>query len=206
MNDPLLVNKILGALLAAALIFFGLPQVAKAILGGGAHHGAGHGELKLAYPIDYKKESGGKEPAPAVDFATLLAGASADAGKRRSAICASCHSFEKGGANQQGPGLWNVVGSAVASHSGFNYSGALKGLGGEWTYERLSEFLASPQKYAPGTAMSFAGIAKPEQRAELIAYLRSLSDSPIPLPAAAAPAAEAAPAEPVAAEAPSAPG
>lgn len=197
MNDPLFVNKVVSALLAAALLFFGLPQIAKAVLGGGAHHGA-HGELKLAYPIDYKAEQGGKSEAAAVDLATLLANANPDAGKRRSAICASCHSFEKGGANQQGPGLWNVVGAPVGSHAGFGYSGALKGLGGQWTFERLDEFLKSPQKYAPGTAMSFAGIAKPEQRAELIAYLRTLSDSPAPLPEPPAPAAEAAPADPAA--------
>lgn len=194
MNDPLFSNKVASALLASLLIFFGLPQFAKAVLGGEGHEG-GHGELKLAYPIEYQKEaapSGSAEAGP--DFATLLASASADAGKRRAAICTSCHNFEKAGANQQGPGLWGVVGRPVASHGGFNYSGALKGLGGQWSFERLNEFLTSPQKYAPGTAMTFAGIAKADQRAEVIAFLRTLSDSPLPLPAPAAPAAEAAPA------------
>jgi cytochrome c len=214
MNDPLFANKIVSALLAAALLFFGLPQIAKAVLRGGAHHGA-HGELKLAYPIDYTKGSDAAGPAAAVDFATLLATANPDAGKRRAAICTSCHSFEKGGANQQGPGLWGVVGGPVAAHAGFSYSGALKGLGGAWTFDRLNEYLTNPQKYAPGTAMSFAGIAKAEQRAEVIAYLASLSDSPIALPEPPAPAAETAPADaapdnppddPPAAEADAAPG
>ncbi len=195
MKDPLFVNKIFGALLASALIFFGLPQLANAVLGGAPHHGKPH-EVHFAYAPELKLEgSGHGGEAAAVDFGALLAAASPDAGKRRTALCASCHTFEKGGANMQGPNLYGVVGAPVASHAGFNYSSALKAFGGTWTYERLNAFIQSPQKAVAGTAMSFAGIAKAEQRAEVLAYLRSLSDSPMdfPAPAAAAAAADDAP-------------
>jgi cytochrome c len=193
MNDPLFFNKVAGALLAAALLYFGIPQLGNAVLGKGGHHGAGH-ELKLAYPIEFAKEGGGATgPQPVADLGTLLAAASPDAGKRRVGLCTSCHNFEKGGADMQGPHLWDVVGRPIASAAGFKYSAALSGMGGAWTYEQLDRFLQSPQKAAPGTAMSFAGIAKAEQRAEILAYLRSLSDTPVDFPAPAAPVAGEAP-------------
>jgi cytochrome c len=192
MQDPLFVNKIFGAILASALIFFGLPQLANAVLGGGGHHGKHH-EVKFAYAPELKLEAGQSNgDSASADLGTLLAAANPDGGKRRTALCASCHSFEKGGPNLQGPNLYGVVGAPVANHAGFTYSAALKAFGGAWTYERLNEFLKQPQKAVPGTAMSFAGIAKPEQRAEVLAYLRTLSDAPVDFPApAAAPAAAA---------------
>ncbi|MEQ1929087.1 MAG: cytochrome c family protein [Parvularculaceae bacterium] len=187
MQDPLFGNKIASALLAAALLFFGLPQLANAVFGGG-HHSAGH-ELHFAYAPEFKLDGGaGAAPAAVADLGTLLAGASADAGKRRIALCASCHTFEKAGANLQGPNLWAVVGRPVASHEGFTYTSAMKAHGGAWTYERLYDYIHTPQKTVPGTAMSFAGIAKAEQRAEVLAYLRTLSDQPVDFPAPAAPA------------------
>jgi cytochrome c len=190
MEDPLFGNKLAGALLAAALIFFGLPQIANAVLGGGAHHGKHH-EVKFAYAPEFKVDGGGAGPVEEVDFATLLGAANPDAGKRRVALCTSCHTFEKGGANLQGPNLWGIVGAPVANHAGFAYTAAMKAHGGEWTLDRLYDYLQAPQKVVPGTSMSFAGIAKPAQRAEVVAYLRTLSDAPVPLPAPkeAAPAA-----------------
>lgn len=196
MNDPLFGNKVAGAVLASMLLFFGLPQLADALLGGGATHGGHAKELKLAYPIEFKAEGGGSTgPAAVADLGALLAAASPDAGKRRAALCTSCHNFEKGGANLQGPNLWGLVGRTVGASADFNYSSAIKGLGGAWSFERLNDYIASPAKYAPGTAMSFAGIPKAEQRAELLAYLASLADSPVPFPAPAEVAATGAKSE-----------
>ena len=96
--------------------------------------------------------------------------------------CAACHTFEQGGANGVGPNLWGVVGADIATHAGFSYSAALQALEGEWTYEALNHFIESPASYAPGTAMSFRGLSDEAQRFDLIAYLHSLSDNPLPFP------------------------
>jgi len=187
MKDPLFFNKIAAAGLVALLLFFGLPQLATALRGG--HHGGAHEEGAHPfpqYPIAYAAgDSASGEAAAPVDFTTLLAAADPKAGERRAGLCKSCHSFEKGGANGTGPNLWGVVGGAVASHAGYNYSGALKAAGGEWTFDRLSAFLENSQAYVPGTAM-VQRFPKAEQRAELIAFLNTVSDSPLPLPAASA--------------------
>ncbi len=199
MQDPMFFNKIAAAMLVALLLFFGLPQIAIALRGG--HHGGGH-EAEDAhpfpqYPIAYASDgAAGGEAAVPVDFATLLAAADPKAGERRAALCKSCHTFDKGGANGTGPNLWGVVNRAVASHEGFNYSGALKAAGGAWTFDRLSAFLENSQGYIPGSAM-VQRFPKAEQRAELLVYLNTLSDSPAALPTPAAPAEETA-AEPAA--------
>lgn len=127
-----------------------------------------------------------KEPEPETPFPVLLAQADPKVGEKLSSRCKACHSFEQGGANKVGPNLWGTVGKDIATHEGFNYSGALTDLEGEWDFEKLNGFLESPRDYAPGTKMSFAGLRKPEDRAAIIAYLRSLSDNPVPLPEAPA--------------------
>lgn len=148
-------------------------------------------------------EAGGETGAPAaeaVSIATLLASADAANGEKVFKKCAACHTTENGGANKVGPNLWNIVNRPMATHEGFSYSGAMKEFsqGGSvvWDYDHLNHFLLSPKGYIKGTAMGFAGDKKDNERADLIAYLRTLSDSPAPLPEAdAAPAAgEAAPA------------
>ena len=130
-------------------------------------------------------ETGGQQAAtpPGGGIADLLKSADAAAGEKAAAKCKACHSFEKGGPNKVGPNLWDIVGNKQA-HLGdaFKYSDAVKGLGGEWTYDELDKFLTSPKEYAPGTKMVFPGLKKPEERASVIAYLRTLSDSPKPLP------------------------
>lgn len=194
MNDPLLSNKIAAAVLTALLLIFGLPQLAKALFGGG-HHGGGEGELHLAYGGDLDLGAGAApaEEAPKIDLGTLLANASASGGERRAALCKSCHTFDEGGANGTGPNLWGIVGREVGGHAGFNYTSALKEAGGVWTYERLDAFLKNSQEYIPGTAM-VQRFPRDDQRADILAYLGSLAASPVPFPApaAAAPAEETA--------------
>jgi cytochrome c len=120
------------------------------------------------------------EPAP---IGPLLASADPAAGEKAAKKCASCHNFDPGGANKVGPGLWGVVNRPIGSHEGFAYSEALAGKSGQaWDYDQLNAFLLNPKAYAPGTKMAFAGISKDSERAEVIAYLRSLAEQPAPLP------------------------
>lgn len=121
-------------------------------------------------------------PAVGEGIAALLASADADAGAKVSKKCAACHSFDKGGKNKVGPNLWDIVGKAMASTEGFKYSSGLAGMGGEWSYDNLDTFLTKPKDFVAGTKMSFAGIKDAEDRANLIAFLRGLSDEPKPLP------------------------
>lgn len=198
-KDPLLANKIIGAGLAALLLIFGLPQLTAALFGGG-HHGGDSEELHLAYCcVELETEATDATEEAPPDLGTLLANASVSAGSRRAAICQSCHTFEEGGANGTGPNLWNVVGRPVASVPGFNYTSALKEFGGTWTYERLDEFLHNSQEYVPGTAM-VQRFPRDDQRADILAYLGSLSNNPVPYPEPA-PAVTPEETEPAAADA-----
>ncbi len=112
----------------------------------------------------------------------LLADADPAQGETLTRQCAACHTFDEGGAHRVGPNLWDVVGRPKASQEGFNYSPAIQELGGDWTYEDLNAYLADPRGFAPGNRMAFAGVAALEDRAAVIAYLRSLSAEPAPLP------------------------
>ncbi len=121
-----------------------------------------------------------REGAPQI--AVLLTAADAGAGKKLAKKCAACHSFEQGGKNKIGPILWNIVGAEKGKHEGFTYSKALVEKGGTWTYGDLDAFLSAPKAYVTGTKMLFPGFKKPQDRANLILYLHSLSDEPPPLP------------------------
>ena len=112
----------------------------------------------------------------------LLAAADIAAGEAQSKKCTACHTFTQGGPNRVGPNLYDIIGAKHAHAAGFAYSDAIKNKPGDWNYEDLSAFLANPRSYAPGTKMAFAGMPKVEDRAALIAYLRTLSPSPKPLP------------------------
>jgi len=120
--------------------------------------------------------------APQVDLATALASADVAKGRQKAQVCASCHTFDQGGQDRTGPGLWGVVGRDIAGHPGFAYSGALSAQSGSWTYERLDHYLANPAKAVPGNKMAFAGLRRVEDRANVIAYLSTLSASPVPFP------------------------
>jgi cytochrome c len=135
-----------------------------------------------------------KEAAPSAPAATkapeqpienLLASANADHGKDMSKVRLACHTLQTGEPNKIGPNLWGVVGRPRASEAGFDYSAAMIAKGGSWTFDELNKFLAGPRNYIQGTKMTFAGLDNEHQRADLIAYLRTLSDNPVPLPKAA---------------------
>jgi len=131
----------------------------------------------------------------------LLAAADVARGEALSKACAACHSFDKGGPNRVGPNLWNIVNNKHAHMDGFAYSDAMKALHDKpWTYSELNGFLWNPKKHLPGTKMVYAGLKKPEDRAALIAWLRTLSDTPAPLPTQAEIDAEIAALAPPAAE------
>lgn len=132
--------------------------------------------------------SGAEAPAglPAmILIGKILASANAEVGKQIFNKCVICHTAGKGEANKVGPNLWGIVERTTAQMPGFEYSPAMKKLGSDnhkWTYEELYRYLYSPKKHVPGTKMAFAGLKKDEDRANLIAYLRTLADSPLPLP------------------------
>ncbi len=149
---------------------------------------------KMGYVVEGVEEeagAGGAAEAP-VAIASLLPTADAAKGAEVFKKCASCHTVTQGGANGVGPNLYGVVGGKHGNQAGFAYSEALLGKSGPWTFEALNEWLTSPKAYAAGTKMSFAGLSKAEDRANLLVYLNA-QGSNLPLPAA--PVAEAAPAE-----------
>ena len=177
------LNKILGAILGTCLILLALNIGAGAIF-------APEKPSKPGYNIAVKEKGEGekagaaKEPEQPIE--TLLAKASVEKGQATARQCQACHTFDKGGPNRVGPNLYNIVGSPRGeARGGFNFSAAMKGKGGNWTFEELNKFLANPRGYIPGTAMTFAGLSRPEQRADVIDYLHTLSDNPVPLPKAA---------------------
>lgn len=196
--DSFELNKIIGAVLGTLLFVMGVGFIAEAIYEPIEGRGPGY-ELPEAEGPGHGGE--GPEVVALADIGTLLAAADPTEGEGEARKCQSCHNFAKDGPNGQGPNLWGIVGRPTASHAGFNYSDAMKAHAAEapnWTYEQLNAFLLSPKEHVPGTKMSFGGVKNDEERANIIAFLSTLSDSPVPFPAPAvtAPAegAEATPA------------
>jgi cytochrome c len=189
------INKIAGGALSALLFIFGAGELAQ-IFGNKGGHGAGHGAATAGYTLPMPKGTPGGAGQPAAEafsfakVAGLLGKANADGGKDTFKQCASCHTPEKGGANKQGPNLYGIVGRDVGKASGFTFSPALVEKGGKWTWELLTAYLHNPREAIPNNKMSFAGIKDEAEMADLLAYMRTLADSPAPLPAvpAAAPA------------------
>ncbi|SDA16567.1 cytochrome c [Methylobacterium sp. UNC378MF] len=202
------VNKVVGAVLGALLFAAGSGFVAELI-----YHPKPAGKAGYDLPEPETKAAAAAPEAKVEPIAVRLASANVEKGEAGTKACHACHNFEKGGPNKVGPDLYGVVERPKGSHPGFDYSAALKEKGGTWTYADLDEFLTNPKGYVKGTKMAFAGIASPQDRANVIGYLRTLADQPKPLPAveksdavpAAAPAkAEDKPAEKAPADKPSA--
>ncbi len=188
--DSFEINKILGALLGTCLVLVAMHIASGAIF-------TPEPPAKPGYIIEVKQEqpAGGATAAPVeAPIETLLASASPERGAQVARQCQACHNFQEGQGPKVGPDLYAVVGRPVASAPGFNYTAAIKKLGGAWTFDALNKWLTKPSADAPGTAMTFAGLPNGKQRADVIAYLNTLSPHPLPLPTAqgaAAPAANA---------------
>ncbi len=175
-------NTIAGWVLFSGIIALGLSIVSGMYFEGDTPHRP----HEMGYPIAGVVEEGAEE---GPDLGTLLAAADPAKGQTVFAKCASCHSIEQGGANGIGPNLFGIIGKPVGKHAaGFAYSSDLVGLGGTWTYELMDQWLKSPKGLVPGTKMSFAGLGNPEDRANVIAYLKANGGGP-DYPAPAAPAA-----------------
>ena len=182
------LNKILGAVLGTCLITLALNIGANAVF-------APQPPAKPGFEIAAAKHEAAGAPAAkeqAEPLPARLAKANLDRGKSTAKQCQACHTFEKGGPNRVGPNLYGIVDDERGKdRGGFNFSQAMKTKGGKWTFDELDKFLTNPREYIPGTAMTFAGISNPQQRADVIAFLDTLADNPVPLPkpeASAAPA------------------
>jgi len=180
MKDPLAFNKLIAALLVA---------VALAWIAGTVSNNMVSPKMleKNVLVVDTGAVSSASStsaapqgPAP---IEPLLASASPDAGQKYARVCGTCHSFNKGEAAKMGPNLYGIIGSPHAHMAGFSYSDAMKALADKpWTFAELNEFLYNPRIHIPGTKMTFAGIKNDTDRANVIAWLRTLADNPVPLP------------------------
>lgn len=185
--DSFEINKILGALLGAAFVVFTISLLSDAIFANPPPRTPGY-VLKAAAPPT--TQAAAAATPKRVEISTLLPSADAAKGEGVFKRCQACHDGTKGGPNKVGPNLWGVIGRVVASHPGFNYSPAMKAfsMGGKthWDYQMVSDFITSPRDYVKGTFMTFAGLPDANDRANVIAFLRTLSDDPLPLPKQAA--------------------
>ena len=170
-------NTMAGCFLASALFAMVVGKVSNALV----HP---HPLEKPAIAVaEAAPETASAAPAELAPIGPKLKDGNVDKGKAIYAQqCFTCHTIDKGGANKVGPNQWNIVGRKKASHEGFSYSSALQAKGGDWTYEDINHMITKPQAFVRGTKMAFAGLPKEQDRADVIAYLRTMSDSPVPLP------------------------
>lgn len=177
-------NKIIGSVLGSLLfmvavnlisqaIYYAPPPAKPGYVVPGVVASTGTGEAAAATAT-------AAEPLP--DFASVIPMANAMNGAMIAERCAACHDWTKGGPNKIGPNLYGVVGRPRATHPGFDYSPAMKARGGNWTYADLFQFLKQPQVFIPGTKMTFGGLPRPQDRLDVIAFLRMQADQPAPLP------------------------
>lgn len=177
--DTFEYNKIAGGILATLFVLFFINAIGNIAV-------RPHNLESVAYPVPELEGAATESVAAAEEkeppLAALLAAADVEKGKKTAKKCAACHTFEQGGKNKVGPNLWNVVGRDMASTGGFKYSSSMTDAEGAWSFASINEFLTNPRKYMAGNKMTFPGLKKATDRANVIAYLHTLSDSPQPLP------------------------
>jgi len=171
-------NKFAAAILMAGIIAMFCGFIARQLIHVQPLHGNAYNIPGVGEPVAPTTPT----EAPPEPILGLIASADVAKGQTLFKTCATCHTDDAGGANKVGPNLWGIVGRKVGAHEGFTYSAAMAAHGGDWTYQELSAFLAAPAKHVPGTKMTYAGLKKVQDRADVIAYLRTTADSPAPLP------------------------
>ncbi|HEV2595502.1 MAG TPA: cytochrome c family protein [Sphingomicrobium sp.] len=172
--------------IAGWVLFAGIVALGTSIVAGEMFHA--ERPEKMGYPIAGVAQEGEAGAAAEQPIEVYLAKADPSKGQQIFNKCAACHNADKGGANQLGPNLWNVLGEPIGQGKGFAFSDALSKKGGTWNWDNLSQWLTGPRNFAPGTKMTFAGLGDPQDRANVIAFLNQHSDAPKPIPAAPAPA------------------
>ncbi len=178
--DSFELNKIIAAILMVALLVIGIGKLSDVIFHVKKPEKPGYVvELDQVETASVATESSTEEK---VDIAALMAMGDVNAGEKIFKKCAACHSIVKGGKNNIGPALYNVVGRKIGGVSDYKYSKALAAYGKEWNFEELNGFLIKPAKWIKGTKMAYAGLRKEKDRASVIKYLNKNSDNPLPLP------------------------
>lgn len=175
-------NKVAGAVLGTALFLQVVYLASTAIFSHPAPAKPGDNLPAGQTTAAADTKAGAATPAPTEQLANYMAKADVKKGEDDTKPCQICHNFAKGGGIILCPPLYGVVGRARGSIPGFAYSDAMKAKGGNWTPETIFEFIKDPNGYLPGTKMSFAGEPDPQKRADIVAYLDTLSDHPVPLP------------------------
>jgi cytochrome c len=173
------VNKILGSLLTALIIGIVAGLLSHVLVPTPTVEKPGYPIAVKEAPVTVAEAPADDKPIPVTP--EMFAKADPAKGEDIARKCAQCHNWEKGGPNKIGPNLYNVIGRARATAPGFSYSDALKKLGGNWAPQDIANFIFKPSAYAPGTKMTFAGLPKPEDRADVLAFLNKQSDSPVDL-------------------------
>ena len=178
--DSFEINKIIAAILMVALLIIGIGKISDILFH--VEKPKTPGYIVEVEEVVSSKSSTNEISEKMVDIAALMALGDVASGEKIFKKCAACHSINKGGKNNIGPALYNVVGRQVGAVSDYKYSKALVGYGKTWTYEELNGYLIKPAKWIKGTKMAFAGLRKEKDRASVIKYLNQNSDTPLPLP------------------------
>ena len=178
--DSFEINKIVAAVLMVALLVIGIGKVSDLIFHVEKPKTPGYNvDIEQAVTVSATSSEATEEK---IDIGALMAMGNLDHGEKVFKKCAACHSIVKGGKNNIGPALYNVVGRQIGNISDYKYSKALSEYGNEWTFEELNGYLTKPAKWIKGTKMAFAGLRKEKDRASVILYLNQNSDNPLPLP------------------------
>ena len=179
--DSFELNKIIAAVLMVALIIIGISKLSNIIFHVEKPETPGYA-VDVAQAVSASTQLDSEKSEEKIDITALIAMGDLSTGEKVFKKCAACHSIVKGGKNNIGPALYNVVGRKVGAVEDYKYSKALSGYEKKWTFEELNGYLIKPAKWIKGTKMAFAGLRKEKDRASVILYLNQNSDNPLPLP------------------------